>query len=122
MKNVMEMEKMNEFELDNVSGGTVTEFEEILDAGNSKIGIAGDLGSAARKALDMLGPGGSMAKSAAYMVLAPMWEKALKHDLNIDAYISIGWLGTGIRSTHNRYSINGKSISHQEVLNMIKAA
>ena len=122
MTNVMEMERMNDFELDNVSGGTVTEFEEILDAGNSKIGFAGDLGGAARKALDLLGPASSMAKSAAYMILAPMWEKALKKDLNIDANISIGWLGTGFRSSHNSYSIDGKGISHQEVINMIKTA
>ena len=101
--------RMNDFELDNVVGGTVAEFEEILDAVNGKIGLFGDMSSAARKALDLLGPAGSLGKSAAYLALAPMFEKALKNDLDIDAYISVGWGGTGIRSTHNSYSINGKS-------------
>ena len=122
MTKAMEMNRLDAYELDNVVGGTVAEFEEIIDAGNSKIGFAGDIGTAARKALDLLGPAGSLGKSAAYLALAPLYEKALKNDLGIDAYISVGWGGTGFRSTHNRYSLNGKSLSQQEVIDMIKAA
>ena len=122
MTNKMAMNKIDDFELNKVSGGTVAEFEEILDACNSHIGIAEDVFTTARKALDLLGPIGSAGKSAVLLVLSKPIEKALKHDFNIDAYISVGWGGTGFRSTHNRYSINGKSISQQEVINMIKAA
>ena len=120
MTKAMEMNRLDAYELDRVVGGTVAEFEELLDAFNTKLGFFGDISSAARKALDMLGPGGSLGKSAAYVALAPCFEKALKHDLNIDTYISVGWGGTGFRSTHNRYSIDGKSVSHQEVLQMIR--
>ena len=48
-------------------------------------------------------------------------EKALKDCYGIDAYISIGWLGTGFRESGNRYSKDGKSLSHSEVLNIIAA-
>ena len=122
MTNKMAMNKMDDFELNKVSGGTVAEFEEILDACNSRVGIAGDVFTTARKVLDILGPIGSAGKSAVLLALSKPMEKALKHDFNIDAYISVGWGGTGFRSTHNRYSKDGKSLSQQEVINMIKAA
>ena len=115
--------KLNITELDNVAGGTVKEFNEIFDAYNSLAGsYMESIGSGARELLDILGTAGSGAKSAVICALATPFEKALKHDFDIDAYISVGWGGTGFRSTHNRYSKNGKSLTHQEVVDMIRAA
>ena len=119
----MAMNKMNDVELTNVAGGTVKEFNEVFDAFGSQVGsLFKDVGAAARDVLDMLGPGGSAAKSAVILALSVPMEKVLKNDYNIDAYVSVGWGGTGFRSTHNRYSRDGKSLTHQEVLDIIRAA
>ena len=115
--------KLNFEELNQVAGGTVKEFNEIFDAYNSLGGsYLESISSGARELLDILGPAGSAAKSAVICALAKPFEKALKHDFGIDAYISVGWGGTGFRSTHNRYSKDGKSLSHQEVIEMIRTA
>ncbi|MBO6305017.1 MAG: hypothetical protein J6M62_08090 [Selenomonadaceae bacterium] len=114
--------KLNQNELNCVVGGTVAEFIEIMDAVAGSRKALDGVPSALCSVLDMLGPAGMIGKSAVIAAAATPLEKALKKDLNIDAYISVGWAGTGFRSTHNRYSINGKSISHQEVLDMIRAA
>ena len=113
--------KLNFDELNQVAGGTVKEYEEILDAVGSGHWI-GDVNSALRTIIEMLGPVGLAGKSAVYAATAGAMEKALKADLGIDAYISVGWGGTGFRSTHNRYSRDGKTLSHQEVLDIIRAA
>ena len=115
--------KLNITELDNVAGGTVKEFNEVFDAFGDQVGsLFKDVGAAARDVLDLLGPGGSAAKSAVILALSVPMEKVLKKAYNIDAYVSVGWGGTGFRSTHNRYSRDGKSLTHQEVLDILKAA
>ena len=114
--------KLSKNELTKVVGGTVAEFIEIMDAvaGNHK--ALDGVPSALCTVLDMIGPAGMAGKSAVIAAAATPLENALKKDLGIDAYVSVGWLGTGFRSTHNRYSKDGKSLSHQEVLDMIRAA
>lgn len=110
--------KLNFDELNQVAGGTVKEYEEIIDA----IGSGTFVNSYLRTVIKMLGPVGLVGKSAAYAATAKPMEKALKHDFGIDAYISVGWGGTGFCSTHNTYSKDGKSLSHQEVLDILRAA
>ena len=113
--------KLNFDELNQVAGGTVKEYEEIIDAVGSGTFMDG-INSSLRTVIEMLGPAGLAGKSAVYAATAGAMEKALKADLGIDAYISVGWGGTGFRSTNNRYSKDGKSLSHQEVLDIIRAA
>lgn len=57
-------------------------------------------------------------------ILAETVKKMLKEDMNIDADISLGFLGTGIGSSKNTYRdmTNGQYISHAEVINRIKKA
>ena len=98
--------KLSKNELTKVAGGTLKETKELMNAlskdgvntvfiSNIQIGISAFL---------------------------PTIEKALKEGYNIDADLSVGWGGTGFRETQNKYSINGKNISHQDVIAMIKAA
>lgn len=114
-------EKLNKGELTKVAGGTVAETIEIMDAVASNHKALDGLPSALCSILDIIGPAGMAGKSAVIGATAKPLENALKADLGIDAYISVGWLGTGYRSTHNRYSKDGKGLSHQEVLDMIRA-
>ena len=121
MTNIVAMNKMTDCELDNVAGGTVKELEELFAAVSDNAGIGGDLGAVVQAfSRDNFGHGDHN-KYITNAAMAPAFEKALKNDLGIDAYISVGWRGTGFRSVPNTYSINGKSISHQEVLQMINA-
>ena len=113
--------KLNQNELTKVAGGTVTETIEIMDAIASNHKVLDGVPSALCSVLDIIGPAGMAGKSAVIGTMAKPLENALKADLGIDAYISVGWLGTGFRSTNNRYSKDGKSLSHQEVLDMIRA-
>lgn len=114
MTNIVAMNKMTDCELGKVAGGTVKEFEEIMDACYNKQKTSGAIGAFAS---ELWSPGSYFTRSS-YVSLVPAFEKVLKQDLNIDTHISVGWNGTGFRSVPNTYSINGKSISHQEVLNM----
>lgn len=100
--------KLNINELNHISGGTVKECDELVDAYGGP------------DALGFVGPRGYCGNM--YQAYAIALEKALKEDFNVDAYVSVGYGGTGFRSIHNTYSINGKSLSHQEVIDMIKAA
>ena len=122
MLNNRKMNKVEDFELNNVVGGTVKETGELWDAIDTYTGFAGDVFSALRNNMEILGFAGCVGKSAAMLAMAPLMEKTLKEAFGIDAYISVGWGGTGFRSTNNRYSLNGKSLSQQEVVEMIKAA
>ena len=79
------------------AGGEVV--AEIHSALNSKTGLAGPVNILLREAV---GKGLS--------------QLGISHDL------SVGVLGTGFMSKDNKYSYNGKSISHADVLKMIDAA
>lgn len=100
--------KLNLNELSQIAGGTVKECEELLDAYGGP------------DALGFWGPCGYFGNYN--QTYARALEKALKKDFNVDAYISVGFGGTGFHAVNNTYSINGKSLSHKEVLDMIKAA
>lgn len=108
-------------ELDQVSAATVGELNEIISAMEDVSGTAGKVSGGLRKVLGFL-PYEKVGTSAYNLIMAPVVEKGLKSELGIDANTSIGWLGSDFRSSHNTYKLNGKAISHQEVLNMIKSA
>lgn len=98
------------YELDNVIGGTVSEYEDICKAftKNSKLkdlaGIQAHI------------PGVNNG-------MATLLEQVMSSCLGIKAKIDLGWLGTGIKFKHNTYTDigTGKSLSHQDVLNRISA-
>ena len=103
--------RMNDFELDNVVGGTRAEVDQIVWA-YCNTNLRNDY---------FFAPGGYATKSGKYLAEVPILENFLKSDFNIDANISVGFYGSGMREKANTYSINGKSISHQEVISMINA-
>lgn len=114
--------EMNDMELDNISGGTCGELNELLDAIDSRAGAVGIMEKSVRTAGDRCFSFGitQFANIATRNAAAPICEKILKDSFGIDSYISIGWGGTGIRSVNNSYSKNGKSLSHAEVLKIIQ--
>ena len=105
---ILQEEILSDDELENVAGGTVNELEDLTRAfiDNSTLNIVG--------ALETHIPG-------ANKILANTIEKGLK-DMGIEAHISIGFLGTGLASDPNTYKdmSTGKSLTHQEVVNIIK--
>ena len=114
-------EIMSEEQLDNISGGTVTEFTEIYAALEKQAGVAGKVSEGLRKVLDHL-PGGKIGEAAWRNAAAPLAEKALKECYGVNADMSIGFVGTGIGESGNKYSRNGQALTHQEVLGIINAA
>ena len=94
--------------LDEVSGGTVSELEDLTKAMVSNPTLK-KLGS-----FDSHVPG-------ANRIIADQVEGVLQKDLKIDADISLGFLGTGAGSKNNTYRdmTNGQYISHQEVLDRL---
>ena len=104
-------EILNAQELENVSGGTVEELKELSNAilGNSKFKILSNTETHV--------PGVNR-------IVANTAEKMLKEDLNIDANILLGFLGTGAGSSKNTYRDmkTGQYISHAEVLDRIRKA
>ena len=111
------MTTMNNFktlemeELEIVSGGTVTELDELIKAfmGNSYFG-------------DLSGLFGGHVPGANYGIAA-LVEECLENHLGIEADISLGFAGTGIGSDPNTYKdiATGKPLSHQQVLEKIRA-
>ena len=97
-------------ELEIVSGGTVTEFDELITAieGN---GVFGDICGAI---------GGHV--PGANNIVAAVVKNALEYILDIRAEISLGFAGTGIGSDPNIYIDlkTGKMISHAEVIDRIR--
>jgi len=117
MANAMEMNRMNAFELDNVSGGTLTEVNEIADAFAKKGGTFGKIVAEVHGALNSkAGLAGPLNIGLREAVGNGLSELGISHDL------SVGALGTGFMSSANSYRYGGKSISHAEVLKMIDAA
>jgi hypothetical protein len=114
MKNVLENKKLNDFELDFVAGGTLTQVNELADAFAKKGGtfgeIVGEVHSALSSKTGVVGPLNILLREA---VGKGLDQLGISHDL------SVGALGTGFMSKANKYSYNGKSISHDEVLKMI---
>ena len=109
------MTTMNNFktlemeELEVVSGGTVTELDELIKAfmGNSYFG-------------DLSGLFGGHVPGANYAIAA-LLEESLESNLGIKADISLGFAGTGIGSDPNKYieKSTGRRLSHSEVLQRI---
>ena len=114
-------EMLSEEQLSSINGGNVGQFTDILNALEKQAGTLGDIDNGLRKILDML-PGGNIGTAAWRNIAAPLAEKALKDCYGIDSNISIGWLGTGFRESGNTYSKGGNALSHQQVLDIIKAA
>ena len=96
-------------EMEKVSGGTIAELKELSDAilGNSKLKILGKMESH----VPLLN-----------REIADIVENTLKDHVNVDADISLGFLGTGVKSKKNTYRDfkTRQILTHQEVLNRIK--
>ena len=102
----MKAKKINEAALEQVAGGTVKEFDELLSAVSDNLIVRG----AAK--LDSHTP-------VANAYIARVIEKQLLN-IGLEADIDLGWGGTGIGSKHNKYRLNGKVISHQEACDYIR--
>ena len=106
--NINNEEIMSFEELDQVAGGTVKEFDEIIRAfGKYDIvkefsGIAAHIPGANKCTVEFV-------------------ESVLK-EIGINADISIGFLGFGIGSDPNKYTgvATGRTMTHSEVLTRIK--
>ena len=111
MTKTFEEKMMNEEELENVSGGTVSELEDLTTA------------IVSNPTLKFLGKANSHIPGANRLV-ADAVEGILKDHLNIDADISLGAFGTGTGSSKNTYRDmeTGQYITHAEVLDRIKNA
>ncbi len=97
-------------ELEIVSGGTVTELDELISAieGNGFLG-------------DFFGKVGGHLPCANGLVAA-LIKEVLEDNLGIRANISLGFGGTGLGSDPNTYLDikTGKSFTHAEVINIIR--
>ena len=105
MKNITD-KILTEQELNEVAGGTVKEFDELLSAVSDNPIVRG----AAK--LDSHTP-------VANTLMARVIEKQLLN-IGLEADIDLGWGGTGIGSKHNKYRLNGKDISHKEACDYIR--
>ncbi|MBR2214875.1 MAG: hypothetical protein IJ849_03835 [Selenomonadaceae bacterium] len=105
----IENAKMEEQELEQVAGGTLTEMVELFRVFESR-------GHGKNKnTIGVYLPGfNEIAKSDI--------KSRLKNDYGIEANIDIGWLGVGIASENNMYKDikTGKALTHQEVMQRIK--
>ena len=117
MMNALKSKKLNDFELDFVAGGTLTEVNQLADAFAKKGGtfgeIVGEVHSALSSKTGVVGPLNILLREA---VGKGLNQLGISHDL------SVGALGTGFMSKDNKYSYKGKSISHDEVLKIIANA
>ena len=110
MTNAMARNRMDDFALDNVVGGTVVQFEQIMrtflknwKTRDYMTGMSTHL------------PGGNI-------VAAEYIESFMSKNMGINAHISLGVGGTGIASKQNIYidTKTGKSLSHEEVLKRVE--
>ena len=106
---ILQKEQLSDAELEKVAGGTVKELEELTEA------------IVSNSTLKFLGKANSHVPGANRLV-ADAVEGILKDQLNIDADISLGFLGTGAGSSKNTYRDmkTGQYITHQDVLDRIK--
>ena len=95
-------------EMEKVSGGTVGELKELTSA------------IVSNPTLKFLGKANSHIPGA-NRLLADAVENTLKDQLNVDADISLGALGTGMGSKKNTYRDfkTRQLLTHQDVLNRI---
>ena len=98
-----DLNRLSEEELDQVAGGTRTEVFDIIHAiGKVHTKI---MGVDHYSELDFV-PG--------------QIEGYLKEHYGIKANLSTGFLGTGLGESKNTYSRDGQSLTHQQVINIIK--
>lgn len=117
MINARNNKKLNDFELDFVAGGTLTEVNQLADAFAKKGGVFGEIVAEIHNALsDKTGLAGPVNILLREAVGKGLNQIGISHDL------SVGVLGTGFMSKDNKYSFNGKSISHSDVLKRIASA
>ena len=107
MNNVKTLE-MEELEI--ISGGTVTEFDELVTVfmgNNCFSNLFGMIGGHV--------PGANCG-------IAALLEECLEENLGIKADISLGFAGTGIGSDPNTYfdKATGQPLTHQQVLDRIR--
>lgn len=106
---------MSDEELDKVAGGNMTEVNEIIMSVGKVVEHSGTYN-------------GKPAKMMWYLDGNREISSYLKKTYNIDSELDDGWVpGSGgyyfeNGGDPNTYSINGKSISHQQVLDIIKAS
>lgn len=99
-------EVLSDKELDDVAGGTLTQYNELVNAVMKDSDMS-------RTILATHGAGFSD------LAIKDNVEKFLKNKLGIEADISVGLLGTGLFSSDNTYkdlNNGGKSLSHSEVI------
>lgn len=109
MVNAMKAKKLNEEALAMVAGGTVREYDEIVSAfANNPI----------------------LKKITGLSVHVPCANKAtvglvegVLGEMQIDADIDLGYLGTGLGSKNNKYTDRrtGNAMSHGQVINRIRS-
>ena len=104
------IEQLNDEQLDSVAGGTVGQLHELVNAMAGNNDLMKFLTGASEIAAGIF--------PAANIPLAYAMEDQLKK-LGISSNISVGWLGTGVRESGNTYSMNGKGMSHEEVVDFI---
>jgi|GEM_PF-783079 len=96
-------------ELEQVTGGTVKEYEQLISAiaGNDKLRVLGEFATHV--------PIGNL-------ISREFLEDFLDEHLGIKADISLGVLGTGAFSSHNTYTDKrtGRSLTHEEVIEIIQ--
>jgi hypothetical protein len=108
MLNEMKAKKINEEALEMVAGGTVKEYEEIVSAFANNPTLKKIAG------LSVHVPGANEATVGLV--------KGVLGEMNIDADIDLGYLGTGLGSKNNKYTdrISGQSMSHSQVIARIR--
>ncbi len=109
---MMNRTALNFEELEKVTGGTVTEYEELIRACAPRNSALAEAAAACAHI-----PG-------ANLVTAKVFEAWLTDELDISAHIDLGAGGTGIFSKGNTYvdMKTGHGISHAEVIRRIIAA
>lgn len=108
MTNAMKLNRINDFELDNVVGGTVAELKDLVKACTDNPHMKSFVGIAIHL------PPATLA--AAYAMESKLSE------MGIDANISVGVLGTGLFSKNNTYieRKTGCKLAHAEVVERVR--
>ena len=108
-----ELEKLSDDELEQVAGGTIGEFKDLIQAITENVKIP--------EIVKKLG----VAEANVPIInktIASGIESILQDRYGIDADIRLGMLDIGIFSKNNKYTdiATGKSLTHQEVLKRIR--
>ena len=98
--------QLNPEQLENVSGGTVKEYSELLEARNE---------------INCVGRGVASHVPLINHATAYDLENTLKA-YDVDAEINLGFAGLGIGSDPNTYrdSVTGETLTHEQVLNRLR--